>query len=149
MSNAIRFTRVRIENPLGYSFDDQKISELRSCKYLGKILRSELNLMDQVNYIVRKAWKALQFLTRVLKKVNRNTKRLAYTSLVLPMLNVGLHAGTHAEEREMRQTEYRRKLLSLQIIRRILTGIPWLSTGRQHAYVHFLKRSLGNGLGKR
>ena len=38
--------------------------------------------------------------------------------------------------------------LSLLIIRRILIGKHWLSVGRQHAYAHFLKRTLGNGLGK-
>jgi len=30
----------------------------------------------------------------------------------------------------------------------ILTGKPWLSLGREHAYAHFLKRTLGNELGK-
>ena len=37
--------------------------------------------MDQVNYTVRKAWKALHFVMRILKKGNRNTKSLAYTIL--------------------------------------------------------------------
>ena len=36
---------------------------------------------------------------------------------------MGLHAGIHAEKnRQMRLTEYKRKLLNLQIIRRILNG---------------------------
>jgi len=43
---------------------------------------------------------------------------------------------------------YKRKLLNLLIIRRILTGKPWLSVGRQHVYAHFLKCTLGNGIGK-
>jgi len=42
--------------------------------------------VDQVNYIVQKAWKALRFVMNVLKKGNRNTKSLAYTSLVRPIL---------------------------------------------------------------
>ena len=45
--------------------------------------------MDQVNYIVQKAWKALHFAMRVLKKGNRNTKRLAYMSLIRPTLEYG------------------------------------------------------------
>ena len=45
--------------------------------------------MDQVNYMVQKAWKALHFVMRVLKKVNGNTKSLAYTSLVRPILKYG------------------------------------------------------------
>ena len=60
-SKAIRFTRARVKNPLGYSLGDQKIPEASSCKYLGIILWSNLNWVDQVNYTARKAWKALHF----------------------------------------------------------------------------------------
>ena len=42
--------------------------------------------MDQVNYTAQNAWKALHFVTRVLKKGNRNRRSLAYTSLVCPIL---------------------------------------------------------------
>jgi len=45
--------------------------------------------VDQVNYTVQKAWKALHIVMRVLKKGNRNTKSLAYTSLVRPILEYG------------------------------------------------------------
>ena len=63
--------------------------------------------------------------------------------------NIVLHAGIHTQKDwQMCWTEYKRKLLYLLIIRRILTEKAWLSVGRKHAYVHFLKRSLGNGLGK-
>ena len=48
-SKAVRFTRARVKNPLGYSLGDQKIPEARNCKYLGIILRSDLNWVDQVN----------------------------------------------------------------------------------------------------
>jgi hypothetical protein len=44
---------------------------------------------DQVNYTVKKSWKALHFTTRILKKGNRNTKSLAYTSLVHLILEYG------------------------------------------------------------
>jgi len=37
-SKAIRFTRAGVKNPLDYSFGDQKILEVSSCKYLGIIL---------------------------------------------------------------------------------------------------------------
>ena len=82
----IRFTRARVKIPLCYSLGDQKIREERICKYLGIILRSDLNWVDQVNHTTQKAWKALHFVMRVLKKGNRKTKRLAYTSLVRPAL---------------------------------------------------------------
>jgi len=70
-SKAIRFTTARVKTPLG---GGQKIPEASSCKYLGIILRSDLNWVDQVNSTVQKAWKALHFVVLVLKKGNRNTK---------------------------------------------------------------------------
>jgi len=85
----IRFTRARVKNPLGYSLGDQKIPEASSCKYLGITLRSDLYWVDLVNYIVQKAWKALHFLMRVLRKGNWNTKSLAYRLLVRPILECG------------------------------------------------------------
>jgi len=40
-SKAIRCTRARVKNPLGYSLGDQNIPEASSCKYLEIILRSD------------------------------------------------------------------------------------------------------------
>jgi len=54
-SKAIRFMKARVKDPLDYSLGDQKLSELSSCKYVGIILGSDLNWVDQVNYIVQKA----------------------------------------------------------------------------------------------
>jgi hypothetical protein len=56
---------------------------------LGIILCSDLILADQVNYTVKKAWKALHFTMCTLKNRNSNTKSLAYTSLVRPILEYG------------------------------------------------------------
>jgi len=67
-SKAIRFTRARGKNPLGYSLGAQKIKEASNCKYLGIILRRDLSWVDQVNYRAQKAWKALHFVMRDLKK---------------------------------------------------------------------------------
>jgi hypothetical protein len=88
-SKATRFTKARVKNPLGYSLGDQKIPEASSCKYLGIILQSNLNWVDQVNRTVQKAWKALHFVMCVLEKGNRNTKCSAYTSLVCPAPEYG------------------------------------------------------------
>jgi tellurite resistance protein TehA-like permease len=44
---------------------------------LGIILRSDLSWTNQVNYTVKKAWRALHFTMRILKKGNSNTKSLA------------------------------------------------------------------------
>jgi hypothetical protein len=86
-SKAKRFTRARVKNPLAYILGDQKILEASNCKYLGIILRSDLSWVDQVNYTAQRAWKALYFVMRVKKK--KNTKSLAYTSLVRPILKYG------------------------------------------------------------
>jgi hypothetical protein len=80
-SKAVRFTRARVKDPLNYSLMDTLIPEASSCKYLGIILRGDLSWTDQVNYTVKKAWKALHFTMRTLKKGNSNTKILAYMSL--------------------------------------------------------------------
>jgi len=73
-TNAVRFMIARVKNTLRYSLGDQKFPESSICKYLGIILRSDLNWVDQVNCTVQKAWKALYFAMRVLKQGNRNTK---------------------------------------------------------------------------
>jgi len=86
---AIRFSRARVKDPLNYSLIGTLIPEASSCKYLGIILRSDLSWADQVNYTVKKAWKALHFPMRILKKGNSNTKSLAYMSFVRPILEYG------------------------------------------------------------
>jgi hypothetical protein len=88
-SKAIRFTRAWVKNPLNYSLGNHKVPEANSCKYLGLILRNNLNWVDQVNHTARKASWALHFVMHVLKKGNRNTKSLAYMSLVCPVLEYG------------------------------------------------------------
>jgi hypothetical protein len=70
-SKAVCFTRAQVTEPLHYSLRDIVIPEARSCKYLGIILRSNLSWADQVNYTVIKAWKALHFTLRILKKGNK------------------------------------------------------------------------------
>jgi len=63
----IRFTRSRVNYPLNYSLISTLIPEANSCKYLGIILHSDLSWSDQVNYTVKKAWKALHFKMRIIK----------------------------------------------------------------------------------
>ena len=78
----------RLKNPLGYSLCDQKTLE-SSRKYLGIIIQSNINWMNQVNYTVQKAQMVLHFIMWILEKGNRNTKSLAYMSLVRPILEYG------------------------------------------------------------
>ena len=101
-STALRFSRARVKYPLDYSLGDQSIPEASSCKYFGIVLRRDLNWFDHVNYTPQKAWQGLHFVMFVLKNGNWNTKRLAYTSLLVLFLNMGLRGGFHAKDRYMR-----------------------------------------------
>ena len=124
-SKAIRFTIARVKNPLGHSLGDQTIPEASICQYLGIILRSDLNWVDQVNYIVQKAWKALHFVMRVLKTGNRNTKSLAHTSLVRPILEYGAAYWDPCTAGQINASDrVQMKPFNLLIIRRNATGKP-------------------------
>jgi hypothetical protein len=85
-SKAVCFTRARVKDPLDYSLANTLILEASSCEYLGIILCSNLSWADHVNYIVKKAWKALHFTIQIVKKGDSNTKSLAYLSPVRPVL---------------------------------------------------------------
>jgi hypothetical protein len=94
-SKALSFTRAQVKDPLNYTLREEKIPEDSCCKYLGIIICSDLSWADQVNNTVQKAWRALHFVMRVVKNGNKNTKSVAYKSLVRPILEMGLCAGTH------------------------------------------------------
>ena len=49
-------------------------------------MKINLSWAGQVNYTVQEAWKALHFVMSIVKNGNKNTKSLAYTSLVRPIL---------------------------------------------------------------
>ena len=64
----VRSTIAWVKIPLGCSHCGQKIQEASCCKYLGIIIRSDLNWVDQATYIAQKAWKAIHSIMRVLKR---------------------------------------------------------------------------------
>jgi len=81
--------------------------------------------VDQVNYIVQKAWKALHFVMRVLKTGNRNTKSLAHTSLVRPILEYGAACWDPCTAGQINASDrVQMKPFNLLIIRRNATGKP-------------------------
>ena len=88
-SKTFLFTRARVKCALNYSLMDTLITEASNYKCLGIILHSDLSVAEQVNYTVKKAWKALHFTMRILKKGNSNTKSLAYKLLLRPILEYG------------------------------------------------------------
>jgi hypothetical protein len=71
--------------PLNYSLQNIVIPEASRCNHLGITGCSNLRWADQVNYAVKTAWKALHIL-----KGNTDTKSLAYTSPVHPILEYGV-----------------------------------------------------------
>ena len=82
----VHFTRARVKDQLNYTFGDQLILKASSCKYLGIFLCGDLGWTAHANYTVRKAWKALHFIMRILKKGNSTTKSLACMTLVCAIL---------------------------------------------------------------
>ena len=87
---AVCCTRARVKDPLNCTFGDQLILEVSSCKYLGIILHNDLSWADHVNYMAKKAWKALHFIMRILKRGDRSTKSLSlYNTIVRPILEYG------------------------------------------------------------
>ena len=104
-SKAVCFTRTRVKGPLKYSLLGKAVPEAISCKYLGIILRSDLSWADHINDTVRKAWKALHFIMQILRKGNSNAKRLAYTSIVRPILEYGAVCWDPYREGQIRELD--------------------------------------------
>jgi hypothetical protein len=95
-SKAVSFTQTRLKERMGYYFGDQLIPRTISFKNLEITIRSDWT--GHVNYALRKAWKALQFVTRIFKDGNNITKHLAYTALVRPILEYGAVCWDHTEK---------------------------------------------------
>jgi len=72
--------------------------EASSFKYIGIIIGRDPNWADHVNYMLRKAWKALHFIINLHKEGNNNTKLLAHTALVRPILGYGAVYWDHTEK---------------------------------------------------
>jgi hypothetical protein len=75
-SKADCFTKARVTESLNYPSGDRVVSKANSSKYLG-IFRSHFSWDDQVNYTVKKAWKAIYFTIRIIKHGNINNKIFA------------------------------------------------------------------------
>jgi len=84
-SKAVSFMRARVKDSLNYYLGDERILEVSSCKYLGIIIRSDLSWADPSKLHNTKSMEGNSFYVYS-KKGNSNTKSLAYTSLVCPIL---------------------------------------------------------------
>ena len=67
-SKTVSFKKARVKKRIRYYFGGQLITEISSFNYLGIIISSDLNCADHVNHTLRKAWKALHFIMRILKR---------------------------------------------------------------------------------
>ena len=105
--------------------------------------------LDQVNYIAQKSWKALHFVMRILKKRKRNAKSLAYTSLVRLILEYGAACWDPCREGQINVLD-RVQAKAAQFTNRTKDS-DWDTLAERRTiahYVHFLRRTLGNGLGR-
>jgi len=84
------------------------------------------------NYTARKAWKALHFTMRIAKQRNSNTKSLAYTSLVRPILEHGAACWDPFREGQINELGRGCKInwQNLQILRTNRIGKRWRSVER-------------------
>ena len=110
------------------------ISDSAICKYLGIMIRSDLSWADQVNYTVQKAWRAIHFVMRIVKKGNKNTKSLAYTSLVCTILEYG--AAYWDPYRECQISALDRVQNKVAKFAHHLGGLDWESLARRRKIAH-------------
>ena len=66
-SKAVSFTKARAKERIRYYFGDQLMAERSSFKYSVTFIRSDLNWADHINCTLRKSWKVLHSIMRVLK----------------------------------------------------------------------------------
>jgi hypothetical protein len=95
----------------------------------GQTQSCNLSWADYVNYTLRKAWKALHLIMHILKQGNNDTKRLAYTSIVRPILEYGAvcwHPYRGWQVSTLNQVQ--RKAANFAIIQMNLVGKLWHST---------------------
>ena len=73
-------------NSLDYSLHNQTLENVQSAKYLGITITDNMDWGQHVSEISSKATKKLGFLRRNLAFAPRNTKGVAYKTLVRPKL---------------------------------------------------------------
>ena len=140
---AVSFTKARVKERIRYSFAEQLIPEASSFKYFGINILNDLNWADHVSYTLRKAWKALHYIMRILKKGNNNTKRLDYTI-------VEYGAVCWDPYREGKASALNRVQKRAAKFGNNLNGSGWETLAqRRLIYAPFSRHTQADGLGKR
>jgi hypothetical protein len=84
----VRFGRKNTECR-GYELEGKEIKWSKGCKYLGVWLDEKLDWKGQVERVINKGTRSLNFVMRVLKGTQRPVKDQAYKTLVRPILEYG------------------------------------------------------------
>jgi Reverse transcriptase (RNA-dependent DNA polymerase) len=64
--------------------EQQQLEKVETIKYLGVLIDSKLNFNDNFNYVLKKMAKKINFLGRIRKKLNKNSKVIVYQSIISP-----------------------------------------------------------------
>ncbi|KAJ4432824.1 hypothetical protein ANN_21463 [Periplaneta americana] len=88
-SKSITFCKTREETTLNYEFSGVVIPQEQCCKYLGVYLNSKLSWGEHVDNVTGKAWRALHFIMRILRKASPKSREIAYLTLVRPLMEYG------------------------------------------------------------
>ncbi|KAJ4449398.1 hypothetical protein ANN_00797 [Periplaneta americana] len=65
------------------------IPQEQCCKYIGVYLNSKLSWGEHVDNVTGKAWRALHFIMRILRKASPKSREIAYLTLVRPLMEYG------------------------------------------------------------
>jgi hypothetical protein len=87
---------------------------------------------------------------RIVNRGNKNTKSIAYTSLVRPILEYGAACWDPYRKCHINALDrvQKKKLPNFLKAREAQAGNPWRSVGRLDGYVRFTKRITGKGRGR-
>lgn len=75
--------------PIVYKIGNNEEYQTNNCKYLDVISNKGLNWSDHVSKAFGKNWSKLHFINKVLKKISKGTKEIAYRSLMRPFMEYG------------------------------------------------------------
>lgn len=93
----ISFTKKMKPFQSQYHLNNVQLKQESTYKYLGIILSSECSWRPQVDTLIAKAGKALNFIQRNLRCSHVNLKRMAYTTCIRPILEYGCVVWDPAE----------------------------------------------------
>lgn len=82
----MRITRKNSPLQLSYSLNGSVLSKVKSFKYLGVILTSDLRWNEHISYIKKKAVTKLGYLRRTLRQAPQDMKLLAYKTFIRPII---------------------------------------------------------------